>query len=67
MTPPLLAGAGVLLVSLLSYGVATGLLVQLVVRLIRGGYAGPAFWKNVVVMTVVTLLTAAMHLTQVAL
>jgi len=67
MIAPLLVGTGVLLVSMLSYGVATALLVRVVVRLIRGGYAGPSFWKNVVVMTVVTLITAAMHLTQIAL
>jgi hypothetical protein len=67
MVPPLLAGTGVLLVSTLSYGVQTGLLVQLVVRLIHRGYAGPGLCKNVLVMTVVTLLTAAMHLTQIAL
>jgi hypothetical protein len=67
MIHALLVGAGVLLVSLLSYGVATALLVQLVVRLIRSGYHGLVLWKNVVVMTVITLITAAMHLTQIAL
>ena len=67
MIPPLLVGAAALLVSLLSYGVATALLVRVAVGLIRRGYAGLRFWKNVVVMTVVTLITAAMHLTQIAL
>jgi len=67
MIPPLLIGTGVLLVSLLSYGAATALLVQVVVRLFRSGYAGLRFWKNVAVMMVVTLITAAMHLTQIAL
>jgi hypothetical protein len=67
MIPPLLVGTGVLLVSLLSYGMATALLVQVAVRLIRGGYAGLVFWQNVVVMMIVTLITAAMHLTQIAL
>ena len=67
MILPLLVAAGVLLVSLLSYGVATALLVQVAVRLISGGYAGLRLWKNVVVMMVVTLITTAMHLTQVAL
>jgi hypothetical protein len=67
MIPPLLVGTGMLLVSLLSYGAATALLVQVAVRLIRRGYAGLGFWKNVVIMTVVTLITAAMHLTQIAL
>jgi hypothetical protein len=67
MIPPLLVGTGVLLVSLLLYGVATALLVQVVVRLIHSGYAGLGLWKNVVVMMVVSLITAAMHLAQIAL
>jgi hypothetical protein len=41
--------------------------VQVVVRLIHSGHAGQVFWENVAVMTVVTLSTAAMHLTQIAL
>jgi hypothetical protein len=67
MVPPLLVGTGALVVSLLFFGVATSLVVQVVVRLIRSGYAGLGFWKNVVVMTIVTLITTAMHLTQIAL
>ena len=67
MIPPLLIGGGVLLVSLLCYGVATALVVQVVVRMIRSGHAGPGFWNNVVVMAIVTLITTAMHLTQIAL
>jgi hypothetical protein len=67
MVPPLLVGTGVLLVSMLIHGVATALLVQGVVRMIRVGYPGLGFWKNVVVMMVVTLITAAMHLTEIAL
>jgi hypothetical protein len=67
MIQPLLVGAAVLLVSLLTYGVATALLVQLVVWLIRRGYHGVLFWKNVVVMMVVTFITAGMHLAQIAL
>jgi Ion channel len=67
MIQPLLVGAGVMIVSLLSYGVATAFLVRLVVRLIRSGHDGLLFWKNVMVMTVITLITAAMHLSQIAL
>jgi Ion channel len=67
MIQPLLVGAGVMIVSLLSYGVATAFLVRLVVRLIRSGHDGRLFWKNVMVMTVITLITAAMHLSQIAL
>jgi hypothetical protein len=63
----LLLGTGVLLGSLLSYGMATALLVQLVARLIRTGYTGLAFWKNVAIMMIVSLFTAAAHLIQIAL
>jgi hypothetical protein len=65
MVLPLLVGTGVLLASVLSYGMATALLAQVVVRLIHRGYAGPGFWKNVVIMAVVTLSTAAFHLAQI--
>jgi hypothetical protein len=67
MIAPLLVGTAVLLVSLLGYSVATGLIVPVVVRLIRSGYAGLGLWKHVLVMMVVTLITVAMHLTQIAL
>jgi hypothetical protein len=63
----LLVSLGVLLVSLLSYGVATALIVQLVVLLIRKGYAGLTFWKNIAVMVIVSVVTALVHLTQIAL
>jgi hypothetical protein len=63
----LLLGIGTLLVSLLSYCMATALLVDLVVRLIRKGYAGPRFWKNIAIMTIVSLVTAMEHLLLVAL
>jgi len=63
----LLLGTGVFLATLVTYAVATALLVHLVVRLIRTGYTGLGFWKNVAVMTIVTLVTAAAHLTQIAL
>jgi hypothetical protein len=63
----LLVGIVVLLGSLLSYGMATALIVQVVVWLIRTGYTGLGFWKNVVVMMIVSLITAVAHLTQIAL
>jgi hypothetical protein len=63
----LLVGIGTLLVSLLSYGMATDLLVQLVVRFLRKGYAGSVFWKNVAVMMTVSLATALSHLIQIVL
>ncbi len=63
----LLLAMGVLLVSMLAYSMATALIVRLVVRLIRTGYTGHGFWKNVAVMMIVTLVTAAAHLIQIAL
>jgi len=63
----LMTGAALLLPSLLCYGMAMVLILRVVVRLIRSGYAGQRFWKNVAVMTIVTLITAAAHLTQIAL
>jgi hypothetical protein len=63
----LLVGMCLLLGSLLTYGVATALMVQLVVRLIRSGYTGLVFWKNVAVMMVLSLVTAATHLLPIAL
>ena len=63
----LLLGTGVLLATLVTYAMATALMVHLVVRLIRKGYTGLGFWKNVAVMTIVTLVTAAAHLIQIAL
>src|SRR5262249_43084152 len=67
MVLALLVGIGTLLVSLLTYGMATALIVQLVVRLIRKGYAGLVFWKNTAVMMIVSLVTATAHLLQIAL
>jgi hypothetical protein len=63
----LLVGTGVLLGSVLSYAIATDLIVHLVVRLIRRGYTGIAFWKGVAFMMVVVLITAAAHLIEIAL
>jgi len=62
-----MAGAALLLGSLLCYGVAMVLILRVMVRLVRSGYAGLGFWKDVAVMMVVTLITAAAHITQIAL
>jgi hypothetical protein len=67
MIRPLVVGAGVLLVSLVFYALATAFLVRLVVHLIRGGYDGRKVWKNAAAMIVVTFITAVMHLSQIAL
>jgi len=63
----LLLGTGMLVSSLFIYGMATALIVHLVVWLIRTGYTRSRFWKDVAVMTFVTLVTAAAHLIQIAL
>jgi hypothetical protein len=63
----LLVGIGTLLVSLLCYGMVTAFIVHVVVRLIRKGYAGVGFWKNIAVMMFVSLITALMHLIEIAL
>jgi hypothetical protein len=47
--------------------VAVTLILRLVEGLIRSGYAARRFWSNVAVMVVVTLITAAAHLVQIAL
>jgi Ion channel len=63
----LLLGASMLLGSLFSYCLATTLIVHLVIGLIRTGYTGLSFWKNVVVMMVISLVTASAHVVQIAL
>jgi len=62
-----LVGCGVLLASTLLYGMAIALIVDITARLIRGAHAGRSFWSTVAVMMVVTLITAAAHLVQIAL
>jgi hypothetical protein len=61
------AGSALLLGSLLSYGAAMALILQVMAGLIRRGYAGRGFLSNVAVMVIVTLITAAAHLAQIAL
>jgi hypothetical protein len=63
----LLVSTGLLFGSLLSYGVAMAFIVQVVARLIRTGYTGLMFWKNVAVMMIILLITASAHLAQIAL
>jgi hypothetical protein len=62
-----LVGAGVFLGSLLSYGMATAVIVHLLARLIRAGFTGLGFWKNVAVMMILALVTAAAHLIPIAM
>jgi hypothetical protein len=63
----LLVGVGALLGSLLSFGMATALIVHLIVHLIRTGYTTLVLWKNVAVMMIVSLIRAAAHLIPIAL
>src|SRR5262245_61628002 len=67
MLLPLLVAAGVLLGSVFLYGLATAVILQLVVRPIRSAYGGLNVWKNVCFMFLVSLVTAAAHLIQIAL
>ena len=63
----LLVGSGMLLGSLLTYGLATAFIVQLMVKLTTTGYTLLSYWKNVAVMMIVLLITGAAHLIQIAL
>ena len=63
----LAAGTALLLGSLLSYGVAMALILRVAAALLRRGYRGRSFWRNVAVMMFVTLIMAAAHVTQIAL
>ena len=63
----LAGGAALLLGSLLSYGAAMALILHAAAALIRRGYRGWGFWRNVAVMMIVTLILAAAHLAQIAL
>ena len=63
----LVTGTALLLGSLLSYAIAMALILHVVAALIRSSYSGGRFWRNVAVMTIVTLVMAAAHMTQIAL
>jgi hypothetical protein len=66
MVSAILVGTGALLVSLLSYAMATSLIVHLAILPIRTTHTALGFWKSVAVMMVVSLITAAAHLIQIA-
>ena len=63
----LLLGTGLLVASVLLFAIAIALVVSLMSRVLRTGYVGQSFWKNVVIMTVITLIAAAAHLIQISL
>ena len=67
MLSALLLGTGLLLASLVSFSVAIVLAVSLMSRVIRAGYTGESFWKNVAIMIVITFVMAAAHLIEIAL
>jgi hypothetical protein len=64
MVLSLLVSAGVFLVSVVCYAMTTTLIVNLGLRLIR---TGQGFWTSVSIMMIVSLVTAATHLIQIAL
>jgi hypothetical protein len=64
MALSLLVSAGVFVVGLVCYAMTTTLIVNLGLRLIRSDLG---FWKSVTVMMIVSLVTAAAHLLQIAL
>jgi hypothetical protein len=64
MVSSLLVATGVFLVSLVCYAMATTLIVNLAMRFIRTALG---FWKSVAIMMIVSLVTAAAHLTLIAL
>jgi hypothetical protein len=63
----LLVGTGVLLCSLLCYAVATAVIVHIVVRVLPEDSGELGFFRGVAIMMLITLITAAMHLFEIAL
>jgi hypothetical protein len=66
MLIPFMVAAVLFFGSLLVYGTAMHLIVRVVVGLIRSGSRELGFWKSTAVMAIVTAITAAAHLTQIA-
>ncbi len=64
MVSSLLVGTGVFLVSVVCYAMTTTLVVNLGLHSIRTGLG---FWTSVPIMMMVSLVTAAAHLVQIAL
>ena len=67
MMLPLMVAAILLFSSLLAYATAMHLIVRVMVRVIRSRSSDLGFWKSTAVMAVVMAITAAAHLTQIAL
>jgi hypothetical protein len=64
---PLVVATVLLFGGLLAYGAAMNLIVRVMVGLIRTGPSDLGFWKSTTVMTIVMLITATAHLTQISL
>jgi hypothetical protein len=60
-------GMALLLANLLSYAVTILLILRVVAKLLQAGHTGLGFWKDLSVVALVMLITAAGHLTQIAL
>jgi hypothetical protein len=67
MLLPFIVAALLLFGSLLVYATAMHLVLRVVVGLIRSGSRELGFWKSTAVMATVMAITAAAHLTQIAL
>jgi hypothetical protein len=67
MVRALLLGTAILSASMVLFAIAVAIVVTLMVKVSRAGYAGQGFWKNVAIMIVVTLVFTAAHLIQIAL
>jgi hypothetical protein len=65
--PILLISGGTMLSSLLLYAGGTVIVIRSVAGLVPQGRQDIGFWKSVAVMMILTLITAAMHLTAIAL
>jgi hypothetical protein len=63
----LITGTALLLANLLCYAVAMLLVVRVMANLIQRGRTGLGFWKDLSLVALVMLITAAAHLTQIAL
>ena len=67
MILPLMVATVLLFSSLLAYGTAMHLIVRVMVRVIQSGSSDTSFWSSSAVMAVVTAITAAAHLANIAL
>jgi hypothetical protein len=67
MVLALIIGMALLLANLLSYAVTILLILRVVAKLLQAGHTGLGFWKDLSVVALVMLITAAGHLTQIAL